>query len=101
MAHTLNVRLLLYLPSHHISGKLLSFLISFSFFLVFLSFFATPRNMEFPGQWSGLSQSCDLGHRQILNPLGLGLGIEPASQCSQEAADPIVPPQELLGQTAF
>ena len=31
----------------------------------------------------------------ILNPLA-GLGIEPASQCSQDAEDPIVPQQELL-----
>ena len=56
--------------------------------------------MEFPGQGSDLSHSwndlsCSCGNAGSLT-LCAGLGIEPASQCSRDAADPVVPQRELL-----
>ena len=55
--------------------------------------------MEFLGQGPDPSHSCDLSH-SCSNARSLThcarLGIEPANQCSQDAADPIVPQQELL-----
>ena len=53
---------------------------------------ATPSYMEFLGQGSDLSFSCHLSG--ILNPL-CWLGIEPAPQCSQDAANPVAPQREL------
>jgi len=55
--------------------------------------------MEFPGQGSDLRSSEDLRHscgstRSLTHCAGLG--IEPASQGSHDAADPVVPQQELL-----
>ena len=54
--------------------------------------------MDFPGQRSDLSCSCDLC--QSCGNAGssthcAGLGIEPASQLSQDATDPIAPELEL------
>ena len=54
--------------------------------------------MEFLGQGCGPSCNCDWSHscsntRSL--PHCTGLGIEPMSLCSQDAADPIVPQQEL------
>ena len=55
--------------------------------------------MEFPGQGSNLSRRCDLNHscgnRGSLTH-GAGLGIEPASQRSQDATVPIAPQWKLL-----
>ena len=53
--------------------------------------------MEFLGQGSDLSCSCKLS-RSCGNAGSLtdyvGLGIEPKSQCSQDAADPFAPQKE-------
>lgn len=54
------------------------------------SFLATPWQMELLDQRSDLS--CGL---RIFNPL-CWLGVKPASQCSQDTVDPIVPQRELL-----
>ena len=65
----------------------------------FFPFLTTPWHMEFPGQGSDLSSSCHLpwscGNTGSLT-LCAGLGIEPTSQCSRDAADPIVLQQERL-----
>ena len=54
--------------------------------------------MELPDQGSDLSRSCHLSH-SCSNTGSLthcaGPGIEPATQCSQDATDPIVPQWEL------
>ena len=68
-----------------------------SFFFFF--FFFWPWHMEFLGQGSDLSHSCDLCHS--CSNAGslthcLGLGIKPVSQWSQDAADPVVPLWEIL-----
>ena len=67
----------------------------FSFFLFF--FFATPWHMEFPGQGSNhipkLRFSC--GNVRSLTHCARP-GIEPTSQGSQDAADPIAPQREFL-----
>ena len=60
---------------------------------LYLPFFsAAPWQTEFPGQGSDPSYSCDLycscGNARSLTHYA-GLGMEPVSQCSQEAADPI------------
>ena len=62
-------------------------------FFFFFSFLATPRHVEFPGQRSDLSLSCNL-----CNPLAqcAGAGIEPVSWSCRDAADPIVQQWELL-----
>ena len=58
----------------------------------FSSFLPTPQHREFLGQESDPSHSCDLcygcGDVRSLTHCA-GLGIEPASQCSQDAADPV------------
>ena len=69
------------------------FLFCFSF-----SFLTTPQHMEFPGQGSDPSRGCNLSH-SCSNTGSLthcaGPGIKPVTQCSQDAADPVVPQQEL------
>ena len=69
------------------------------FFFLFFSFFATSQHMEFPGQGSDPRHSWNL-HHSCGNMESLthctGPGIKPASQCSRDAADPIVPWWELL-----
>ena len=66
---------------------------------VCFSFLATPWNMEFLGQGLDLTHSCDLSC-SCFSAGSLthcaGPGIEPESQSSREAADPIVPQRELL-----
>ena len=60
-------------------------------------FFGCPSNMEFLGQGSDLSHSCNLSccySTRALNHCA-GLGIEPVSQSSQDAADPVAPQREL------
>ena len=57
--------------------------------------------MELPGQGSDLSHSCDLSHsygnaRSLTHHAAPG--IEPSSQRSQDATDPIVPQRELQGR---
>ena len=69
-------------------------------FLKFFSFSAAPwhRHMEFSGQGSDLSCSCNLPHScsnaesltHCVEP-----GIKPLSQCCRDAANFIVPEQEL------
>ena len=64
----------------------------------FFLFLVTLRHMEFLGQGSDPSHSQDLSC-SCSNDRSLThcarLGIEPASQRSQDAADPVVPQQEL------
>ena len=71
-----------------------------SFFFVFVC----PTAYEFLGQGSDPSCSHDLSHSHG-NAGSLThcarLGIEPASQCSQDTADPIVPQRELLRSFSF
>ena len=60
---------------------------------------ATTRHVEFLGQRSDLSCSCDLYHScHILGSLThcVWLGIKPASQGSRDTADPVAPQQELF-----
>lgn len=64
----------------------------------YFSFLTAPRHMELPGQGSHLSRSLDLSHscgdaRSLTSCAGPG--IEPASQHSQGATDPIAPQQKL------
>ena len=72
---------------------------SFLFFLSFLFFFfATLWHLELPGQGSDRSHSCDLSYpcantRCIAH--GVGPGIEPVSQCSQDTTSPFAPQREL------
>ena len=67
-------------------------------FIYLRFFFGHPRRMEFPGQGSDLSCSCDLCH-SCSNMGSLtycaGPGIEPTSQRSREATDPVAPQREL------
>ena len=66
---------------------------------VLFSFLATLWHMELPGQGSDLSRSHNLSHgcgnaRSLTHCARPG--IEPASQGSQDATDPIAPQQEIL-----
>ena len=60
-----------------------------SYFLFFF-FFWPPQDMNFLCQGSEPSRSHNLNCSCILNPL-CWLGMELASQCSQNTTDPIVP----------
>ena len=71
----------------------------FILFVCFFPFFTATWHMELPGQGSDPSHSRKLSHS--CGNTGLlthcaGLGIQPSSQCSQDAADLIAPQQELL-----
>ena len=70
----------------------------------FPPFLASLRYMEFPGQGSDLNFCCYLGY-SCSNARSLTHcaepGIEPVSQCSQEAADPIAIQQELQRFVSF
>ena len=83
---------------YFLSG-IIVFSIIISFFCLFVCFFlAAPWHMKFPGQGSDLSHSCHLSHScSHAGSLShcVGLGIEPASQGSQDAASPTVPQWEL------
>lgn len=74
----------------------------FSFFLLLclFSFLAALWPMEFPGLGSDLSRSFDL-HHSCGNVGSIThcdrLGIEPASWCYRDAADPMAPQRELQG----
>ena len=60
-------------------------------------FLASPWHMEFLGQ--GSDSSCDLscrGRNAESFTRCARLGIEPASQCSQDATNPVAPQWELL-----
>ena len=64
---------------------------------------AALQHMEFPGQGSNVSRRCDLCHScgnagSLIHCAGLGR-IEPASQRSRDAADPVAPQWELLGSS--
>ena len=69
------------------------------YFILFFPFLAVPWHIEFPGQELDQSWSCDPSH-SCGNVGSLThcarVGIEQASQCSQDAAHPVVPQQELL-----
>ena len=67
---------------------------SFSYSSLF-SVVAAPWHMEFPSQRSDPSHRRDLSNTGSLTH-GARPGIEPASQRSQDAADPIAPQQEGL-----
>ena len=65
----------------------------------FFIFLAAPRHMEFPGQGSDPSRSCNLCYRcGNADPLThcVGPGIKPASWRCRDTADPITPQRELL-----
>ena len=74
-------------------------LINLAFLFLFFSFLATPWHMDFPGQGSDPSHSFDLccscDKARSLTHCAES-GIKPASQHSQDAADPIAPQWELL-----
>ena len=67
--------------------------------IIFFPFLATPWHTDFLGQGSDPSRSREL-RRSCGNTGSLthcaGLGIEPVSQCFQDAADPVVPQWECL-----
>ena len=62
-------------------------------------FWATLHPMELLGQRSDPSRSFNL-HHNCGNAGSLTycakLGIQPASQCSRDASDPVVPPRKFL-----
>ena len=64
----------------------------------FFFFLATRQHIEFPGQGSDLSHSCNLCQAMAtwdhLTHCAL-LGIEPASWCCREATDPTAPTWKL------
>ena len=69
------------------------------FIYLFFHSWPTLRHMEFPGQGSDPSHSCDLSHscgntRSLTHCFRPG--IEPVSQHPQDMADPIAPQQKLL-----
>ena len=78
----------------------------FFFFVVFFFFFSpfwvVLWHMEFPGQGLVPSPRCDLRRScSITRALTrcAGLGMEPTTQCSRDAADPTAPQQELPENT--
>ena len=85
--------LLWYQSWRHTCNRWGSFFSFFSFF-----FLATPRYMEFPGQGSDPNRNCRLRH-SCGNTGSLThcarSGVEPASQRSQDAANPVTPQREL------
>ena len=75
------------------------------FFFSFFFLFDPPRHMEFLGQGSDLSHSCDLCHSGGGNARSLihcaQPGIEPASHCCRDTTIPIAPQQELKNDFLF
>ena len=73
-------------------------------FILFLPLLATPGHMELPGQGSDLSHSFNLsgscGNTRSLTCCPRP-GIEPSSQCFQDATDPTAPQQELQVSLVF
>ena len=70
-----------------------------NYWVFFFHFLATSWDMECPGQGSDLSHSCNLSHS--CSSAGslthcVRLGIEPASQRSQDTAHLVVPHRERL-----
>ena len=61
--------------------------------LFLLSFLAASQHMEFPGQGSDPNHNYDLCCSPLTNCAGPG--IEPTSQCSWDATNPVAPQQEL------
>ena len=59
------------------------------FFFFFFSFLATLRRMDFLGQGSNLSFSFEAAATQDPLTHCAGLGMEPASWCCRDTADPI------------
>ena len=81
-----------------ISPVCFSFISSWSFF--YFSFLAALQHMELPGQ--GSDPCCSHGLcRSNTGSLThcAGLGIDPATQWSRDAADPTAPQQELLSSS--
>ena len=72
--------------------------------LFFFSFLAAPQHMEFLGQGSDPSHSCDLS-RNCGNAGSLiycaGSGIESTSQCSRNATNPLAPQGDLHSFQTF
>ena len=66
-------------------------ILPFIYFILFFSFLATPWQVEFPGQGSDPSHSCDLSC-SCSNTRSL---THCAGPSSQDAANPIAPQQEL------
>ena len=65
--------------------------------LLLISFLATQRAVEFLGQGSEPSRSCDLSQSNAGSLTNCaGPGIEPATQHSQDATSPVAPQQKLL-----
>ena len=71
----------------------------FCVFSFFFSFFGCPQHMEFPGQGSALSCSCDLyhscGNARSFNQLCQAGDQTYMSWHCREAADPVVPQWQL------
>ena len=71
----------------------------FIYLFIYFFFLAAPRHIAFLGQGSDPSHSCNLsqifGNARYLSRCARP-GIEPSSQCSQDAANPVAPQQELL-----
>ena len=70
-----------------------------SLFFLFFLFLATPWPMEFLGQGSDPSHSCNLccsyGNTRSLNPL-CQPGIKPMSWCCRDSVNPIAPQRAFL-----
>ena len=69
------------------------------FVAVAVSFLTSLQYMEFLGQGSDPSHSCDLHHGYGDTGSAThcaGPGIKPVSQCSRDATDPVAPQRELL-----
>ena len=66
-------------------------------FFFFFFFLTTPQHMEFPGQGSDLSCSCNLSCSTAGSLTHCARpGIKPVSQGSQDSTNPVAPQQELL-----
>ena len=65
---------------------------SSNYITFFFLFLATPWHVEFPGQ--GSDPRCSCHHTRSFNPW-CQPGFKPASQCSRDTADSVVPQWEL------
>ena len=82
-----------------------SLIIEHSLKFLFFPCLAALQHMEFPGQRSDPSHSCNLCH-SCGNARSTGVhcarsGIKPMSQCSRDVADPVVSQCELLKTLFF